>query len=316
MLDTAKTWPNHKEDEQIEKALESGFLPSITTFFTIIRHPFLEKWLRKISVEHYMVHNQKERAITYNQTESSDLGSKLHDALEKYLLSDMKELPEGLTNHDVKLITPFLIWSKKNIRKVLACELSFGSKILGYGGTMDLACYTYDDHYLTADFKFKKHSNMYPMKASVEYGCQLSGYEKHFASILNEESLPLRRQNFLMNSGLGYSTDPLLKIVTYNKDFFPLMHTIQQLWTAVRCKPDPEWWSDELVNTPPPQPAKKPEPKIPGQIALPFKAFSPPPTTGTLEREPRGPSQKPRDRESTPLPVSETKGDWLNVFKK
>lgn len=253
MVDTTKKWSHLDERGQIEAALGEGLFPSITTFFTCLRHPHIENWLRKISVQHYMTHGMLDAAVKHEETESSELGTKLHDALEYFLRSNMKSLPEGLKAVEVKLVTPFVNWARKNIQCVIACEKSFGSRTLGYGGTMDLAYISYDLHYVTADFKFKKHTDKYPMKGCAEYGCQLSGYETHFEPIFNKMGLPLRRQNYLMNSGLGRSAPlPVLKIVDYKHDFLPMMKSIQEIWKALRNPQDKLWWEETYAEGKPP----------------------------------------------------------------
>jgi hypothetical protein len=248
MVDVNILWPQLKETEKITEALKFGLMPSITTLFNVIRHPHLETWYRKISVQHFIQNGDLQAAIACEQTESSELGTKLHDAVENFLLSGMTLFPEGLTDHELKLLAPFVKWARANIENVLACERSFGSTILGYGGTMDLAFFSKDGHYVTADFKFKKHSTKFPMKGSVEYGCQLSGYETHFEPILNTENRPKKRQNFLLNSALGYSTTPTLKIVSYQHDFQPLMVMIQNLWHAIFNPKPTQWWDEKVIE--------------------------------------------------------------------
>lgn len=242
MTESSERWPDKKEDEQITLALSEGLMPSVTTFFGVIRYAHLEKWLRKITLEHFQTHGQFEKALLFEDKTSSERGTKLHNALEHYLLSDMKEFPTDITEHEYKLLSPFPEWAHKNITELVFCERSFSSQELGWAGTADLGAFLRTGSFLTGDFKFKKHSDMYPMKPAFEYACQLSAYDAHFGPLL-AKGKPRVRQNFLFNSGLGYSVKPCMKVVSYLHDYLPYMKMVQQIWLSTRA-PETGWLTE------------------------------------------------------------------------
>lgn len=246
MHDSTLKWPDLKEDEQIEKALKAGYIPSVTTYFTILRYPHIEKWLRKITVEHYVTHGQKQQAIEYEDTTASERGTRLHNALEFYLLSDLKAFPTDLSALEYSLVSPFTTWAHKNLKEIIFAERSFGCKTLGYGGTGDFAAINRDNSFLSGDFKFKKHSERYPLKTQIEYGCQLSAYDAYYGPRLADGRQRIR-QNFLFNSGLGYSVDPFLKVVTYIQDYMPMMNMIKDIWHALRV-PQTSWMEETFAE--------------------------------------------------------------------
>lgn len=233
MYDTKEDFGHLSDGDAIKTCLEMGLFPSVTTIFSIVNLPIINKWKKKNALLHFKENQNFEDAMAYEDTSSSELGTKYHDYLERFLLNDMK-IPEGEDSDSIRMTAPFMNWAQKNIKEVIFTEKSFADAELGYAGTADFAYKDMEGNVVLGDFKFKKHSDRFPIKSSVEYACQLSAYEAHYKKTYG----PMQRKNFLMNSGLGYSKHPYMKIVEYTKDYYPMLKFYKDLWLHVNAGPN------------------------------------------------------------------------------
>ena len=235
LFSTEKELPDTRPSDAIKQCLDGGLVPSMTTLLSIVHYPHITRWKQKVSLEHFVKNKNFNQALDFQDNTSSDLGTKLHDACEEYLLDGFK-IPKYLTPNEIALLQPFFDWAPSEIDEIIFTEKSFADKELGFAGTADLGYISKPRSNgkrdtVLGDYKFKKHSDKFPIKSTIEYCCQLSGYEKHYS----KEYGPMVRKNIMLNSGLGWSKNPYMKIFTYEKDYYPTLEYFKSLWYEVNA---------------------------------------------------------------------------------
>lgn len=203
----------------------AGHLPSVTTILSVIHHPHLERWFIKKSIERYQQTQDLDDALNYRDTTGSDFGVKGHAILEAFLKN--RPTPEGMDRQTIAQVEPALKFLRANLIQAIESELSFGSRELGYGGTLDALLVLKCKGLTLCDFKFKKHSQKYPMRAEPEYWYQLSAYRRYLWR--TREIFPTMA-NLLVASPNGYDPTPCLKIVDHPTDGFEGFAACQRIW--------------------------------------------------------------------------------------
>src|SRR5215204_1823515 len=134
-----------------------GFaVPSVTEVLTVAdRRPY-EAWRRKVG----------QREAYRVMEEAKVLGTKVH-AIGQLIAQDSLGTLEPEMQPYAKAIREF---HKLHVRRVLGTEMSFTSREMGFGGTLDLYCELNDGTHAVVDYKTTNAG------LSREHGLQLAGY--------------------------------------------------------------------------------------------------------------------------------------------
>lgn len=220
--------PKREPWEQATTLLKMGMLPSTTTVLDVIRSPYVERYKMHQAIKRYQecqnifVSLQEEKS-----NPSSIYGTKVHEALEDYLLNrKRREFPEWET------ILPLLDWIDDNVKNVLASETTYFNRELGCAGTTDALLELKDGTRIIADLKVVKFNPKFPIKPSLAYRCQLSVYAK----MLEEKFGKLERQSFYLPSPFGADTKPRLIRFFHQDDYLPQYHACKSIWDAQYAK--------------------------------------------------------------------------------
>jgi hypothetical protein len=183
-------------DTTLADAKKLGLLPSVTGITDIVAKPALMNWKAaqvaaaafenpptgEESMEYFV-----ERVINASHQSvagAADLGSKVHDALEKLLTEGPDAVPENMWPY----VEPVVAWKKEaqitydQIEKVLV------STKYGYAGRCDVLGYDTDGGPVVIDYKTRKTKAGQACKPYDTQGMQLAAYAvAHYG----EDMLPL-----------------------------------------------------------------------------------------------------------------------------
>lgn len=166
----------------IADARKLGLLPSVTNILSVIAKPGLDKWkLRQVAAAAYTQPPQGEETVDYftdrvieaafaQVVQAADLGSRIHDALEKLLEG------EGVEDEMLPYVQPAMDWKREKgltftEREVVLCNLDEG-----YAGRCDVIGHGRKGRPVILDYKTRKSDPGKPMTPYDGQGMQLAAY--------------------------------------------------------------------------------------------------------------------------------------------
>lgn len=217
-----------------------GILPSVTTILSVLDKPLLKQWIANSSVDYIFEELQKYKIATgdidfndeniikifkdakglYEQKrqKSADIGSIVHNIIEKYIKSNGNYNPtdeDFQTEKAKNSFNSFLMWVKEFNFQPLKSEIFVYSK-LGYAGTLDCIGFLNNKKYLI-DFKTSK--DFYE-----SFPLQLSAYFYAYEEMKNEKLDGMAILRLDKNTGLPFFKDYTELKETYFEMFKSLLN--------------------------------------------------------------------------------------------
>lgn len=140
------------QEFQHQYKLEDGTLvPSVTTILSVLNKPALINWAANQAVDYVaaglkpgvsydevqlqQLFNAARKAHAIRKQDTADIGSMVHDWIERYINGEKPEMP--INEQLKKSVENFLDWQKKNKVEFLLSEQPVFSKEHKYCGTLD-----------------------------------------------------------------------------------------------------------------------------------------------------------------------------------
>jgi hypothetical protein len=183
-------------DTTLADAKKLGLLPSVTGITDIVAKPALMNWKAaqvaaaafenppngEESIDYFI-----ERVINASHQQvagAADLGSKVHDALEKLLTEGPDAVPENMWAY----VEPVVAWKKESQIIYDEIERVLVNTAYGYAGRCDVLAYDANGGPVVIDYKTRKTKPKQVCKPYDTQGMQLAAYAvAHYG----EDMLPL-----------------------------------------------------------------------------------------------------------------------------
>jgi hypothetical protein len=176
----------------IRDAKRLGLYPSVTSILGIFAKPQLDKWkMKQVALASMRLNRTEGESDDYfadriieeafaQVEQAADLGSRIHDALEKHF--DGVPVPPDLEVYT----SPVLAWQQEKQIQFVQRELCLVNQKEGFAGTMDVACRYGKAGIGVIDFKTRKTK---PGQAVTSYDGQAMQIAAYGATYWGEENL-------------------------------------------------------------------------------------------------------------------------------
>ncbi len=186
-----------KRPTTIRDAKKNGWLPSVTEVSSQLESNGLTTWKIRQALAHgheiaYQHKHPDQTEVFINRsmgmleeetTGYADFGTMVHEAIEKYILSEINGEELFLSDDEITFIDRWKSVVDDTFPNLvyLGTEVSFGNPILGYGGSVDVIAYDLIlDTFVIPDLKTKKTTPGKTPYASERYPLQLVAYRDGF----------------------------------------------------------------------------------------------------------------------------------------
>jgi len=168
--------------------------PGVTTVLSVINKPALVQWASNMAcqnIREYLMDNALDKPLTKDQvekaclegkniykkkaSEAADVGTRVHQAIDSIIKGEKKDIPEDIQPG----VDGFLSWKASNSLKIELGDTKLGSKLFGYGGSLDFVGFEGNDAVIF-DIKTTKKRKDRDHGAYDEYGLQLAAYCQAF----------------------------------------------------------------------------------------------------------------------------------------
>jgi len=177
----------------IADARKLGLLPSVTNILSVIAKPGLDKWkLKQVALAAFRTPPDGKESPEYfadrviesafdQVVEAADLGSRIHDALEKLLDG------EPVEDDMLVYVQPVMEWKTKHGLVFDEREVVLVNEQEGYAGRCDVLGHGKKNRPIILDYKTRKSEAGKPMTPYDGQGMQLAAYA---VARWGEEALP------------------------------------------------------------------------------------------------------------------------------
>jgi hypothetical protein len=170
--------------------------PGVTTVLKVLDKPALIPWATKCVSENIkeafkeftskplsiLTHKNIERICDEGKNiykkkaaDAADIGSRVHQAIDSLIRGEIKDIAG-----DIKAgVQGFLDWEAANSLKIHLGDSKLGSKLFGYGGSLDFVAFDGNDP-IIFDIKTTKRRKDRDHGVYPEYGVQLAAYGQAF----------------------------------------------------------------------------------------------------------------------------------------
>ncbi len=150
----------------IADARKLGLLPSITTILKVINRPELQSWIVDNAINSALTlpiidgeppdaFKERVREDADRQSrEAMNWGTRVHDAIEDYLLNGIDGCNPDLDL--VPFVEPTILWLEQNLEKIISVESYVGCPKIGVAGRLDLHAVFKDFGEGLCDFKTQR----------------------------------------------------------------------------------------------------------------------------------------------------------------
>lgn len=173
---------------------EEKWFPGVTTVLSVINKPALVQWASNSACENikeFLIKNALNRVLTLDEIEAAvlegkniykkksqvaaDLGSRVHQAIDSIIREEEKDIPEDIQAG----VQGFLDWKASNSLTIELGDTKIGSKLFGYGGSLDMVAFDGNEA-IIFDFKTTKKRRDRDHGIYDEYAYQLAAYAQAF----------------------------------------------------------------------------------------------------------------------------------------
>lgn len=173
---------------------DETYRPGVTTALSMINKPALVQWASNTAcqnIKDYLMANALDRTLTKEEIEAAclegkniykkkaqeaaEIGSKVHSAINSIILGIKPEITPEIESG----VASFEEWKESNHLEILAGDTKLGSRIFGYGGSLDFVAMDGNEAVIfdvkTTRRRKDRDHGIYP-----EYGVQLAAYSVAF----------------------------------------------------------------------------------------------------------------------------------------
>jgi len=173
---------------------DETFRPGVTTVLGVLNKPALIPWAVKSAsdnIKDYLLKNALDKPLTKEEvekaceegkniykkkaSEAADVGSRVHQAIDSIIKGEKKDIPEDIRSG----VDGFLAWKGSNSLTIELGDTRLGSKLFGYGGSLDMVAFDGNEA-IIFDFKTTKKRKDRDHGIYPEYGIQLASYANAF----------------------------------------------------------------------------------------------------------------------------------------
>lgn len=166
----------------------------VTNALSMINKPALVQWASNTAcqnIREYLMENALNRPLTKEEIEkaclegkniykkkakeAADLGSRVHQAIDSIIKGENKDIPEDIR----PAVDGFLSWKASNSLTIELGDTKIGSKVFGYGGSLDMVAFRGSEA-IIFDFKTTKKRKDKDHGIYDEYCYQLAAYAQAF----------------------------------------------------------------------------------------------------------------------------------------
>lgn len=131
---------------------DETWYPGVTTVLSVLNKPALIPWAVKMcseNIKDYLTEHAINRILTPGEiekaceagkniykkkaSEAADIGTRVHQAIDSIIKGEKKDIPEDIRAG----VDGFLAWNASNSIKIELGDTRLGSKLFGYGGSLD-----------------------------------------------------------------------------------------------------------------------------------------------------------------------------------
>ena len=172
------------KDTTLADAKKLLLLPSVTGYTGILDKPALLNWkATQVAIAAFNTPPQPEETVEYfcervigaskaPVAAAADLGSKVHDALEKLLMEGPSAVPEDMWAY----VAPVMDWKQKNKITYSDIEVVLVNHEYGYAGRCDALGTDKDGNRMVIDYKTRKTKPKQKVGPYDTQGMQLAAY--------------------------------------------------------------------------------------------------------------------------------------------
>ena len=212
-------------------AKKHGYLPGWTAIGGMLEKPKLNEWkwrikrdvidkhlslrdgemerdrLNRLTVETRAEFWRRVEAEARHEREQyAELGKRVHWLIECFLGGD---LPLGDNAQEKGCLQGFLEWREKNVKELIAIEQTFCSPEWGYGGTIDIQYWDFQDRFCITDYKTKRTRPGEKIVQYYENKRQLVAYALGIERIRYENRVVRARPNYVLKRNYAESASEL-----------------------------------------------------------------------------------------------------------
>src|SRR5438477_2816654 len=144
------------------------WFPGVTTVLQMIAKPALIQWSSNMACENikeYLMENALNKPLTKEEIEKAclegkniykkkaeaqaDIGTKVHKAIDSLIKGDILEITDEIK----PAIEGFINWNDSNDLTIEFGDTKIGSKVFGYGGSLDMVAFNKSNEAILVDFK-------------------------------------------------------------------------------------------------------------------------------------------------------------------